>query len=169
MMADVRLSRIYEWIVGGSGPEEIAVVLVTGSRNWGGDPADIGRRLRWFCRKHPHTDRILLVGDCPGWRSVDRIAYDAARDAGFITRMFRANWSTLGKAAGPARNRRMVELAALFASGGSVVEVDAWPMPDSRGTIHCIQEARRAGLHVVVHEVVAVLDGWVGEVEGPHP
>jgi len=54
-------------------------------------------------------------------------------------------WDGMGRDAGPARNRHMLEIR-------DVTHLVAAPAPDSRGTRHMIQEARAMGLTIHVHE-----------------
>ena len=61
-----------------------------------------------------------------------------------------AQWKKYGpRAAGPIRNGHMVISAVGYATLGAEVIVVAFPLPGSRGTIDCMNQARMAGLQVV--------------------
>lgn len=79
-----------------------------------------------------------------GARGVDRLGERYAQLQGIPVKVFAADWSEFGKAAGPMRNREMAHYAdALIA---------LWD-GESRGTKSMIQLARAAGLRVYVHEI----------------
>lgn len=75
-------------------------VLVCGARDWS-DRKIIERELKIF---PPGT--IVIHGSC---RGADNIAGAVAKSLGFIVTSYPAEWSKLGVAAGPARNRKMLE------------------------------------------------------------
>jgi hypothetical protein len=113
----------------------VSRVLVCGSRDW----QDI-HAIRMRLVKLPPSSEILH-GDAPG---ADTIAKWLAEDFGFTVRAFPADWKTHDKAAGPIRNRLMLDenpdLVIAFHRNGS------------RGTADTIAEARRRGIEVEVHE-----------------
>ena len=99
------------------------------------------------------TDAVMeAIDSCPwpiseivqgGARGVDSVAADYARRTGQPFRTFPADWNAHGKAAGPIRNRQMLEYAdALIA---------VWD-GKSRGTAHMIGIARARS--VPIHEVI---------------
>ena len=62
---------------------------------------------------------IILPRHCSG---VDIMAEQYAEDNGFALEIFHAEWSKYGKAAGPKRNKQMIEVADFaiaFPSGGN--------------------------------------------------
>jgi len=82
----------------------------------------------------------VIVGDCPS--GVDAFVRGwlmrTPKLTGFV--VYEAHWETEGKAAGPLRNQRMVDdhpEALLIA------------FPGGRGTAHCTDAARKAGLVVL--------------------
>jgi hypothetical protein len=75
-------------------------VLVTGDREWN-DPDLIERHLK----KLP-PDTIIIQG---GARGADSLAKGVARKLGFKVKTYPANWRKYGRAAGPIRNREMLE------------------------------------------------------------
>ena len=122
---------------------QLNIVIVTGARER--EPyAQIVAELK-------HRDNGLLMvihGDC---RGVDVTAGRACKDLGIQQVRVPANWGGEGRAAGPIRNRLMVEMA-LKLTHFSQVEVLAWPAPDSTGTRHMIRICQDEGLKVVVFE-----------------
>ena len=109
-------------------------IVVTGSRDWT-DTARIRRALQAV----PGGPHVLLHGDC---RGADRIAAGIARNLCWKVEAFPARWDLYGKAAGPIRNREMLEERPDL--------VLAFPLPGSQGTADCVEKALRLGLKVKV-------------------
>ena len=82
-------------------------------------------------RKYP--DLTIISGGASG---VDSIAKQYAVKKGFNYREINANWSTYGRAAGPIRNKLIVELADT---------IYAFWDEKSKGTWSTIQLAKRLG------------------------
>lgn len=118
-------------------------ILVTGSRNWTNRDAILATLFEvWAEWGHPR-DAVLVSGACP--TGADRIAEEIWGDfLGYPVERHPADWDRHGKAAGPIRNQEMVDLRADICL--------AFPLPDSRGTRHCMEAARRAGIPVRVFE-----------------
>ncbi|WP_086846993.1 SLOG family protein [Amycolatopsis kentuckyensis] len=124
-------------------------ILVTGSRHWTDKVAiadALDRAVEDFERpgvldKSKKLDGIyiLIHGDCEG---ADRIA--AEYWLGRPVQAYPANWAEFGKAAGPIRNQRMVNLGADICL--------AFPTAGSRGTWDCVRRAREAGIPVEIIE-----------------
>ena len=116
-------------------------VLVTGSRKWTNEAAVLGA-LNQVYKEH---GRFMLVhGACS--TGADHMAqhwYDVAGEfLGCDLETFPAAWEMLGKAAGPERNKRMVEAGADL--------VLAFPLPEGSGTQGTIKLAKEAGIEVRV-------------------
>lgn len=116
------------------------VIMVTGSRGLTDrayvGPAFAAGVLELGAALEPgHT---LLHGGC---RGVDRIAAELAAGWGWQVLEYPADWPRYGRAAGPLRNRRMVEDAQ--------AGVAVWD-GRSRGTADAIAQLRRAGRPVCV-------------------
>jgi hypothetical protein len=109
-------------------------VLVCGSRDWT-DRDAVFRRLVGG------GQLTVIVGDA---RGADAFAAEAAAYHGYDIHLHRADWTRYGKRAGILRNLAMLDekpdLVIAFQRNGS------------RGTQHTINEARRRGIRVEVHE-----------------
>lgn len=128
-----------------SGP----VVLVSGARQFSG--VESIRRLEEVLSSL--SPSLLVVGDCP--RGADEVARAWAcwySPSPVRVDLHRADWSRLGRAAGPRRNAAMIDrLCSLRALGRSVVCVFCWPPVGvvSRGTRDCFRRACAACLPYV--------------------
>jgi hypothetical protein len=110
-------------------------ILVTGSREW------TDREAIWEELGALAGPIVIVHGDNP--RGADRIAKEfAIAHAQFqVTHeAYPADWNTHGKAGGPIRNQRMVDLGADLCL--------AFPTARSVGTWDCIKRANRAGIPV---------------------
>jgi len=79
----------------------------------------------------------IIEGDAPG---VDRMAGAWAKRRRVDLRLFPADWQTYGRAAGPIRNRKMLD-------EGKPDLVIAFP--GGRGTANMVEQAERAGVRVI--------------------
>lgn len=127
-------------------------VIVTGSRDLTNRQKFTKEQLEKFKRyvfevldrNHALTPITLLVqGDANG---ADILAKEWAKDRGVKCNEHPADWKTHGKAAGPIRNIEMLETYP-------EARVLAFPMGLSKGTRHCIKEAKRRCMNVGVHEI----------------
>ncbi|MEW2498392.1 SLOG family protein [Streptomyces nodosus] len=114
-------------------------VIVCGSRKWP-DPVKVGHELTQLCvRLGPFQ---LIHGDCA--TGADAAAHHwfeiAGRDLGCIEHRYPAEWDKHGKAAGPMRNKKMVEAGADL--------VLAFLHGPSNGTRNTISLAAEAGIEV---------------------
>jgi hypothetical protein len=83
----------------------------------------------------------LFHGEAPG---TDSLAGIYSTEKGIPVVGVGANWKKLGRAAGPERNRRMLEAALQDAGGdGSVVLIS---FPGGKGTENCIETALSMGI-----------------------
>lgn len=82
-------------------------------------------------------------------RGVDTLAEKYAEERGIPIQVFPAEWKKYGKAAGPIRNRAMLE----YAKEGTVVVAAFWD-GQSRGTGNMIKQAKAAGAecHIYSYE-----------------
>ncbi len=81
----------------------------------------------------------IFVGDCPTGADLFARTYARMKDIHFIT--FNADWDKHGKAAGPIRNKQMLEAA------GKDTLVIAFP--GGRGTANTVNTAKELGMMVL--------------------
>ncbi|WP_280186250.1 MULTISPECIES: SLOG family protein [Nocardia] len=131
-------------------------LLVTGSRSWPDQDAVWEAIAMAVAENLPDGGMITVVhGGCP--TGADQFAHTwfslpiCDPDYHAVEEVHPADWRRHSKAAGPRRNAEMVALGADL--------VLAFPLPGdrslSRGTWHCVDAARAAGLRV---EIVAPVD-----------
>lgn len=121
------------------------VILITGARDWT-DAVAIKNVLEPYKNK-----RVLLIhGDC---RGVDKLAGNAAKDLGFSLSVKPANWTKYGRAAGPIRNKEMVNEALAYQKAGISTIVLAFhdDLSTSKGTKQCVGQAEKAGLEIILY------------------
>lgn len=115
-------------------------ILICGSR-WWGDPRPIERELKRF---NPAED-VIIHGDC---RGADRMGAMMARKLGWPNERimaFPANWDLYGKAAGPIRNRQMLD------ENPDIVLAFHQDISKSKGTKDMVTIAQRKGTTTEVH------------------
>lgn len=78
---------------------------------------------------------VVMHGDA---RGADALAAQAALDLGFWVEAHPAEWKAHGKAAGPIRNRQMLDMKPDLVIA----------FPGGRGTADCVGEAERRGIPV---------------------
>lgn len=121
------------------------VILITGSRDWT-DQDIIRNALTEF------SDRKVLVihGKCKG---ADIIAGNIAEKLGFDISSSPADWKTFGRAAGPIRNKKMVDETLEYKKMGINTVVLAFhdSLDNSKGTGHCVKLAIKNCLDVVLY------------------
>jgi hypothetical protein len=113
-------------------------ILVTGSRDWQDQDA-VHKALADTVRELPADREVIVVhGGC--WAGADHIADDWAKAYGATVEVHYANWDRHKRAAGPLRNRHMVELGADLCL--------SFIRNRSRGASHCTHIAEQAGIPV---------------------
>ena len=88
------------------------------------------------------TDITIVSGGAAG---ADMYAEDFAIGNFCQLKIFRADWGTHGKAAGPIRNQQMLD-----ETSGGVDLVVAFPTKNSRGTWDMIRRAEKAGIKTII-------------------
>lgn len=111
-------------------------VIVCGSRDWH-DTLKIRKRIQAL----PET-AVIITG---GARGADEIAHAYALLMGMTTEVYPADWWKYGRAAGPRRNKKMLD------SGADLVIAFRLDK-DSRGTNNMIGIAKAASVPVEVVE-----------------
>lgn len=110
-------------------------VLVCGDRTWT-DRDVIAARLVQL----PPTAHVVHGGA----HGADTIAGEVAAAMGLVVTCVPARWTVYGRAAGPIRNRAMLDLAPTL-----VIAFHA-DLSRSRGTRDCVEEATRRGIPIEV-------------------
>jgi len=111
-------------------------VLFCGDRNWS-DIEMIAEELIDLLPKDP----TIIVG---GAKGADSIAEGVARDLNLKVEVFKADWATYGRAAGPIRNKAMLE------SGIDKVLAFHDNLSMSKGTRNLVSQAKKMGIEVEV-------------------
>ena len=114
------------------------IILICGDRNWN-DKELIRSMIR---DKMPD---LVIVGDA---RGADIQAYECCKEDGFTVISVDAKWWKYGMAAGPIRNREMLDLKP------NLVLAFHDDLAHSKGTLDTVTEAKRLGIkvQVIVHE-----------------
>lgn len=124
-------------------------VLVCGDRNW----AD-KELIKSILKSTPDLELVIEGGA----RGADTLAREAAVELGVEVREYRADWEKYGRAAGPIRNRQMLDekpdLVIAFHDNIS----------ESKGTADTLREAKRRGIgcRLVGHGKIAREGGQDG-------
>ena len=113
------------------------IVLVTGARDYK-DRAKIRARLALLPK-----DALVIHGACH-LGGADILADEEAKALGLRVRPFPADWRKHGRAAGPIRNRAMLDATP------DLVLAFHPDLARSRGTADCVAEACRRGIPVEV-------------------
>ena len=116
-------------------------LLITGSRDWD-DEATIAAALSVAHRDLGGGDVTLVHGACP--TGADQIADRLWRAWGLPVEPHPADWGRHGRAAGPLRNKEMVDAGADLCL--------AFPKGESRGTRGCLMLASLVGIGVRIFE-----------------
>jgi hypothetical protein len=111
-------------------------VLVTGSRHWSDRP------FLWSVLDVAAAVSGLVVIHGKNPRGADAMAQDWCDVRGVPFEAYPADWALLGKAAGNARNQRMVDL------GASVCYAFFWHGAVNAGTSDCMARAKAADIPV---------------------
>ena len=125
------------------------VVLVCGDRNWT-SLIKVSRAVNEEHKLQPIT--YLVEGGAGG---ADSLGNFAAKQLGIQTVTCDANWEYFGKAAGPIRNQKQLDLAAALVNGGNLLSsllVLAFhpDLKNSKGTKDVVNRAKKAGVKVKV-------------------
>jgi hypothetical protein len=117
-------------------------VLVCGDRYWN------NRILFWVRLTQLPEGTVIIHGNAAG---ADTLAADVAKRHGFEVIAFPADWKRYGRAAGPIRNRQMLDekpdLVIAFHNN----------LSKSKGTKDCVEEAERRGIDI---EIISEVPGF---------
>ena len=95
--------------------------------------------------KMPDPTKITVIHG--GAKGADMHADDWAVCNWLVPEVYKADWDTHGKAAGPIRNQQMLDTG--------IDLVLAFPTKNSRGTWHMVKIAKAAGVEVRVFDEVS--------------
>ena len=116
--------------------------IITGTRDLQ-QPEQITSILNHYLTQYDPNQVMLIHGGC---RGVDLIARDYAISLDVDVKEYKPNWSRYGRAAGPIRNKQMLE-------DNPDATVLAFPAPKSKGTVDCINQARKRNMKVDVYMI----------------
>ncbi len=110
-------------------------ILCCGDRNWTNK-----ERIKEVLIGYP-KDTTIIEGEADG---ADKLSKEVAKELGFTVIEVPANWKKYGKAAGPIRNKEMLDLLPdeVFGFHNNIME--------SKGTKNCITQARQRGIRCLV-------------------
>jgi predicted Rossmann-fold nucleotide-binding protein len=135
-------------------PSHSLVIVAGGGRDLLWLPAQIAAVL--LARSSGQLVHGLLHG---GARGADRTISRAAFQLGWPVEVLPADWRRHGRAAGPIRNRELLELAIsradALSSAAAPVSVLVVAFPGGAGTASLVREARRLAAHAPVPLSVA--------------
>jgi hypothetical protein len=118
-------------------------VLVCGSRHFN----DLRKMQLEFDHIFDVDDTVTLIhGDAPGADRLSEQALTGYFHGGFEVKRYPAKWDEHGKAAGPIRNKQMID-------EGKPDMVVAFLAKGSRGTKNMIEQATKANIPVKVIEI----------------
>lgn len=115
-------------------------VLVTGDRKWS-DPKMIDIVLKAVAELRPFDNIVVVHGAA---RGADTYADVVARARGYRVEKYPADWEQYGRAAGPIRNKQMLD------TGINLVVAFHDKIEQSKGTKHMIDIAVKAGVKVAL-------------------
>ena len=119
-------------------------ILVTGARDWQ-DEQLVKNALDQFKNKKV----ILIHGNCAG---LDKIAEKVGIELGFEIESHPADWKKYGKAAGPIRNKEMIQSLNNYKNKYMFAFHDAIDL--SRGTKDCVKQAEKMNIfaQIIKHD-----------------
>lgn len=117
-------------------------ILVCGDRDWRDEEA-IWRILDQYLETHHPDDLLLIQGDAPG---ADTYAKMWAEERQIDHLSFPARWRLQHRAAGPIRNKRMLEVGK-----PDIVHAFHDDLPHSKGTADMVRIAKAAGVKIRKH------------------
>lgn len=135
-------------------------VIVTGSRDWEDFEAvfnALNRVYQMAWTDDPDFRLIVVQGGANGADAAARVWVDFTRAQGYPVELetWDANWDAHGKAAGPIRNKAMVEAGATevvaFVNECKDRRCRRHGVHGTHGATNCVKLAKQAGIPVVLH------------------
>jgi hypothetical protein len=123
-------------------PRQQRRILVCGDRTWK-DYASIYNCLCKLQLVDQDTPLVVIEGEASG---ADSLAAQAAREQNMQVLAFPADWTAYGRAAGPIRNKQMLD-------EGKPTEVHAFhdSISTSKGTLNMLKQALKRGIRCYLH------------------
>ena len=116
-------------------------VVIGGCRDYGNYQEFCNFVDDCLLEKSKKTKIVILSGHCSG---TDMMAENYAKEKGYELKIFPARWSKYGTAAGPKRNKEMVEMAD---------EVIAFWDYNSAGTKTLIEYAKKLNRNISIKKI----------------
>lgn len=113
-------------------------ILVCGSREW----SDF-ESVRSMLSTHRADETVIIHGNC---RGADKIAGYVGNELGMTVEVYPANWKKYGLAAGPIRNKEMLDKGK-----PDLVIAFHHNLESSVGTKDMITQAKRAGVDIYIY------------------
>jgi len=110
-------------------------ILCCGSRDWKNKG-----RIQDILEKYP-KDTIIIQGEASG---ADKLCKEVAKSLGMVVIPVPADWDKYGKAAGPIRNKLMLDMKP------EIVIAFHNNIQSSKGTKNCLMQARQQGIRTLV-------------------
>ena len=150
----------------GEAPARSLVIAAGGGRDLAWPQQRIAAEL--LARTGGRPVHLLLHG---GARGADAAIGRAAHQLGWASLVMPAQWQRHGRAAGPIRNRELLEQAIARAeahtSPGYQVSVLVVAFPGGAGTASLVQQARRMASRSPVPIAVVEVSPWAGLCAAP--
>jgi hypothetical protein len=108
-------------------------VLICGDRNW----TNAQLIDEWIATLP--ADTIIIQGEA---RGADSTARDSAKERGLVVESYPADWEQYGRAAGPVRNKQMLDAKPDY------VLAFHHDIANSKGTANMVALAEKAGIPV---------------------
>ena len=115
-------------------------ILVTGARIY-----DNQKLIYDTLSQFANLKIVLIHGDCDG---VDKLAANIGTKLGLDVRAFPvtpADWEKFGRAAGPIRNKKMIDYLLTFKKRHMFAFHDN--IANSKGTKDCVNQAKKNGIN----------------------
>lgn len=126
------------------------IILIAGDRYWT-DLNCIKKAIETFDSK----ETLIVHGACQG---ADQIGAKVANHLNFKVQSFPADWKKYGHAAGPIRNKQMVDYMLNMKKLDKELDLQVFAFHNSietsKGTKHCIQYAKSKNIKVTVFKSI---------------
>jgi len=139
-------------------------ILVCGDRRWS-DRDYLYDILDFYLARKDNPVAVIIEGDATG---ADQMAGDWAAEVGVFLEVYPAHWERFGHAAGPIRNKEMLEQGK-----PDLVLAFHNEIHKSTGTKNMMHLAEKAGIKVVLHAPDALIQqkdfGFEDDLSQPRP